>query len=121
MERDSAMVVKVIVGCSSDLCCKDVERLRALRKSAIDRLEAVMSNADDKIQVGDESWAFDRFLKAIEGFIDWVDNRLANSSPLGFVKSAGPQCMPCSHHEHHLLPELPYYRSSCGGGLGLWP
>lgn len=92
MNADSARVVTVLTGSLSAACCSDCDRLRRLKSLAIQRMEHVLTCADATVSVGDESWAVDRFFKAIQDLVEWCDRQCDRMDPMGFLQSEGPTC-----------------------------
>lgn len=89
--NDGATVINVIAGPAA-LCCSDSARIEQIRSTALERLACVTAEASAIVQVADQTWDYDRFLKAMQSLISWCDQQIDQLTPLGYIVSSGPEC-----------------------------
>lgn len=76
---------------ASDVYGSDCERLRAIRSRLLDRLDTEAAKFSATVTVADQSWAYDRFAKAIIDLVDWIDAKIS-ACEYEHHRVSGPDC-----------------------------
>lgn len=72
---DVASVLQFMVGSDVDLSKTDCCHLKKIKEKLIGKMMCVALEANSTVQVKDERWELDRYLRAIRELISWIDLR----------------------------------------------